>query len=117
MILFEIDKSLIRVLFLRAQFHSQLLLHYIKGHIVLFTLDLPYFGLVQCYGYQLSWGYIDKEQGIKLAEENFAKGYQLNENSEEAFFALANKYLWADWNKEEAISNLKKALTLKQKTS
>ncbi|MGB2129439.1 MAG: tetratricopeptide repeat protein [Flavicella sp.] len=78
---------------------------------------LPYFGLVQCYGYQLSWGYIAKEKGIALAEENFARGYQLNENSEEAYFALANKYLWVDWNKEAAISNLKKALILNPNNS
>ena len=78
---------------------------------------LPYFGLVQCYGYQLSWGYIDKEQGIRLAEEYFVKAYQLKENSEEAYFALANKSLWVDWNKQEAISNLKKALTLNPNNS
>lgn len=78
---------------------------------------LPYFGLVHCYGYQLSWGYIDKEEGIRLAEEYFVKAYQLKENSEEAYFALANKSLWVDWNKQEAVSNLKKASTLNPNNS
>ena len=78
---------------------------------------LPYFGLVHCYGYQLSWGYIDKDKGIELAEENFARAYQLKEDSEEAYFALANKYLWVDWNTPEAIANLKKALTLNPNNS
>lgn len=78
---------------------------------------LPYFGLVHCYGYQLSWGYIDKEKGIRLAEEYFVKAYQLKENSEEAYFALANKSLWVDWNKQEAVSNLKKASTLNPNNS
>ena len=81
------------------------------------TFYLPYFALAQCYGYQLSWGYIDKEKGIELAEEYFARAYQINENSEEAYFALANKYLWVDWDKQEAISNLKKALTLNPNNS
>ena len=81
------------------------------------TFNLPYFALAQCYGYQLSWGYIDKEKGIELAEEYFARAYQINENSEEAYFALANKYLWVDWDKQEAISNLKKALTLNPNNS
>ncbi|MCH2083641.1 MAG: helix-turn-helix domain-containing protein [Saprospiraceae bacterium] len=70
----------------------------------------PFFGLVQCYGYLATWGLMDKEKALQLAGYYFNQGFKLNNNNFEAYFALANKTLWVNWQPNKALVHLKQAL-------
>lgn len=72
----------------------------------------PYFGLLQCYGLMASWGAMDKEEGIAKADEYLRQGLHLKPQCSEAYFALATKALWVDWQPEEALLYLEQALLL-----
>lgn len=72
----------------------------------------PYYGLLQCYGLQASWGVIDKEEGLLKANHYLKIGLQKKPNTSEAYFAIATKALWVDWQGQEALRFLEEALAL-----
>jgi adenylate cyclase len=72
----------------------------------------PYYGLVQSYGLMASWGFMDREAGIRKADYYLRKGLRINDQISAAHFALATKSLWVDWKPHEALSHLEKALSI-----
>lgn len=72
----------------------------------------PYYGLLQCYGLKASWGMMDKEEGLKMANHYLMAGLKVNAQTSEAYFALATKALWVDWKPKEAIKHLQQALQI-----
>jgi AraC-like DNA-binding protein len=53
---------------------------------------------------------MDKEKALELAQYYFIEGYKINNNNFEAYFAIANKTLWVDWEPNKALMHLKQAL-------
>jgi len=70
----------------------------------------PYFGLVQCYGILASWNFIDKVEALEEVRKYMEQGMEIKANSPEAFFSLATQSLWINWQVEQALAHLRKAL-------
>lgn len=73
----------------------------------------PYFGLVQCYSLMAAWNStMDRALALKKANYYLTEGLKINDQTSEAYFALATKSLWVEWKPYEALSHLKNALAI-----
>ena len=72
----------------------------------------PYFGLVQCYGLMSAWDFTDRAKALEKANYYLKEGLKINDNTPEAYFALATKSLWVEWKPYEALRHLKHALAI-----
>jgi TolB-like protein/AraC-like DNA-binding protein len=69
-----------------------------------------YFSLSRSYGILSSWGFIDKEEGLKKAKNYLEKGLKINTTSYLSYFSKSSLYFWIDWNYKKGIEFLKKTL-------
>lgn len=86
--------------------------HYKKSIALDPEFHRPYFGLLQCYGLKASWGAMDKQEGLEKANQYLIMGLKKNSHTSEAYFALATKALWVDWQPQEALRLLAEALAI-----
>ncbi|WP_298421805.1 tetratricopeptide repeat protein [uncultured Kordia sp.] len=71
-----------------------------------------YFSLSRSYGILTSWGYIEREEGIKNALFYLEKGFQINPNSYLGFFSKSSVSFWINWDYEKGILYLKQTLAI-----
>lgn len=70
----------------------------------------PLVAIGWCYGIIASWRHIDREEGLKKANEYLNKGYRLNPNSYMGHFSKATISFWGHWDFEQGYQELKKCL-------
>lgn len=71
-----------------------------------------YFGIVQCCGIMAAWNFSDKQAALKEADYYLKKGLAIQAESPEGYFTLATNSFWVNWNANDGLSYLKKALSL-----
>lgn len=71
-----------------------------------------YFALSRSYGILTSWGYIEREEGVKNAMKYLEQGFKQNSNSYLGFFSKASIYFWNNWDYEKGVYYLKQTLEL-----
>jgi len=65
-----------------------------------------------CYGINASWGYMDREEGLRLAEHYLVKGLEMNPDSYTGYFAQATIHFWGHWKFVEGFRDLQKCLKI-----
>ena len=62
------------------------------------TFALPYFGAGLSYGINASWGFFPYQEGMARADQLLKKGFQLNQESYQGYFAKATVSFWGQWD-------------------
>ncbi|MBW1298573.1 helix-turn-helix domain-containing protein [Aquimarina litoralis] len=66
----------------------------------------PIIAIGWCYAINASWGHIDREDGLKKANQYLEKGLKMNPNSYTGYFAKATIHFWGNWKFEEGYQDL-----------
>ncbi|NRB60424.1 MAG: helix-turn-helix domain-containing protein [Winogradskyella sp.] len=70
----------------------------------------PLVAIGWCYGIIASWRHIDRDEGLKKANEYLTKGYKLDPNSYMGHFSKATISFWGNWQFKKGYQELKKCL-------
>ena len=71
-----------------------------------------YYGNLQCYGLLAAWGYMNYEEGMQKAIENFMVGQDIDKQLPEYHQSHIGRFFWGEWNYQEAYSQIKETLKL-----
>lgn len=70
----------------------------------------PLVAIGWCYAIIASWRHVDREDGLKKAEDYVKKGYKLNPESYMGHFAKATISFWGNWEFQKGYQELKQCL-------
>ncbi len=66
----------------------------------------PVIAIGWCYAINASWGHMDREEGLKKANEFLDRGLAMNPDSYTGYFARATIHFWGNWQFEEGYHDL-----------
>ncbi|WP_271765258.1 helix-turn-helix domain-containing protein [Aquimarina algiphila] len=66
----------------------------------------PIIAIGWCYAINASWGHMNREDGLKKANQYLDKGLAMNPNSYTGYFAKATIHFWGNWQFEEGYRDL-----------
>ena len=66
----------------------------------------PLIAIGWCYAINASWGHMDREDGLKKANEFLDRGLAMNPDSYTGYFARATIHFWGNWRFEEGYHDL-----------
>ena len=66
----------------------------------------PLIAIGWCYAINASWGHMDRENGLKKANEFLDRGLAMNPDSYTGYFARATIHFWGNWQFEEGYHDL-----------
>ena len=80
--------------------------YFVRGIELDTTYEESYFSTALCYSILGAWGYMDREEALRLANNYLLKGTQLEKNSVSRYFCQAACQFWGYWDYRQAYENL-----------
>ncbi|MEM9674428.1 MAG: hypothetical protein AAF992_17680 [Bacteroidota bacterium] len=80
--------------------------YFVRGIEIDPTYEESYFSTALCYSLLGSWGHMDREEALRLANNYLLKGTQLEKNSVSRYFCQAACQFWGYWDYRQAYENI-----------